>query len=293
MSSRKSLFAPRREPFESWISIADLMAGLMMVFMLLAIWRSEIANAIKVNPKQPIENISEGVGEKTEEEKEVKTGENEVEGEGGEIDDPDPIAKILRDKEKEIRDTLNSIFKDDFGHWGAYIPKETLTVRFGKKSLFFEQGESKLKEEGKQVLTYFFPLYVRILYESFKEDIREVRIEGHTSSEWNEYAPAGQDLEQFAFIKNMELSQARTRAAMEYVLNLPPISENKKYEKWVRKKVTANGLSSARLLNSNGGELQEDEIEDKNLSRRVEFSVQIDAQKILQRAQISKIFSNP
>ena len=71
-----------------------------------------------------------------------------------------------------------------------------------------------LKPQFKDILSDFMPRYIVLLITNFVDDISEVRIEGHTSSEWN------QEPEKTAFIKNMDLSQARTRSVLEYSFSL-------------------------------------------------------------------------
>lgn len=88
--------------------------------------------------------------------------------------------------------------------------------------------------------------------------IAAISIEGHSSSEWD--ATASQDE---AYFNNMALSQARSRAVLEYCLRLPSISPDKD---WLISVLTANGLSSSRNLIRNGIELSA-------RSRRVEFRV--------------------
>ncbi len=115
------------------------------------------------------------------------------------------------------------------------------------------------------VLKDFFPRYVRILkIPKYKDDIEEIRIEGHTSSEWRFDVPRDS-----AYLLNMRLSQDRTRSVLEYVVELPEVADDKE---WLRGFVTANGLSSSKLI------LRKDE-EDKAASRRVEFRVRTNAEK--------------
>jgi outer membrane protein OmpA-like peptidoglycan-associated protein len=71
----------------------------------------------------------------------------------------------------------------------------------------------------------------------FKGVIKEIRIEGHTSSFWS----ASSTL-QSAYFNNMKLSQDRTRTTLEYLLVLPELQSD---TGWIIKKVTANGLSSS------------------------------------------------
>ena len=91
----------------------------------------------------------------------------------------------------------------------------------------------------------FFPRYIRILsIPKYKENIEEIRIEGHTSSEWLNEIDSDR-----SYFKNMELSQDRTRSVLEYVL----ILVEGRQKEWCRTRITANGLSSSKLIQSKEG----------------------------------------
>ena len=149
-------------------------------------------------------------------------------------------------------------FKDDLPRWNAEIDKDSLTIRFLSPEILFEAGKADLTDDFKNVLSDFMPRYMDLLISKFDTNIDEVRIEGHTSSEWSSSVGENE-----AFIKNMQLSQARTRTVLEYSINMP---ETQYFSPWMIKKVGAHGLSSARLILSDG-------IEDKKRSRRVEFTI--------------------
>ncbi len=95
-----------------------------------------------------------------------------------------------------------------------------------------------------------------------------IRIEGHTSSEWSNSV---NDTD--AFIQNMELSQERTRAVLNFSMDIQGL---RNLNPWMRKTVSANGLSSARLVMKNN-------IEDKKRSRRVEFTIRTKTKEALFR----------
>lgn len=172
------------------------------------------------------------------------------------------IAKSWDATQAMLYDDLYSEFSRSLDEWGAYIDRATLSVRFREPSVFFGQGSSKLTPEFKRILDDFFPRYMKIL-DAYREHIAEVRIEGHTSSEWKDNTDALS-----AYFMNMELSQDRTRAVLQYCLELSAISA---YREWAMKTITANGMSSSRpVLNQNNTENAE-------LSRRVEFRVRIDS----------------
>ncbi len=113
----------------------------------------------------------------------------------------------------------------------------------------------------------FIPRYVRILTGSrFKESIEEIRIEGHTSSLWTNRTAID------AYFFNMELSQRRTRSTLEYAMLLPDVAT---HQDWMRRKITANGLSSSRPRALADGS------EDQRASQRVEFRVRLNADERL------------
>lgn len=110
------------------------------------------------------------------------------------------------------------------------------------------------------------PRYIELLHNKFRNEIREIRIEGHTSSEWSHDVS-----ETEAFIRNMKLSQERTRTVLNFSMNIQDLII---LNPWMRKTVSANGLSSARLVVKNN-------IENKERSRRVEFTIRTKAKEAL------------
>lgn len=208
-----------------WMSISDLMSGLMIIFMFIS-----IAFMIQVQKQQ----------------KEM----NEI------------IVEYKKIK-SEIYEALYEEFKEDFKYWDADIDKKTLSIRFQEPDILFASGSSDLNLKFKEILNDFFPRYISILSkDNYRKVIQEIRIEGHTSSEW--YGQKG-TLE--AYFKNMELSQARTRSVLEYTITLPPVQ--KEYD-WMIQKITANGLSYSQRIMENG-------TENPIKSRRVEFRIRTNA----------------
>lgn len=156
-------------------------------------------------------------------------------------------------------------------NWNAEIDKQSLSFRFQQPDVLFNIGEAEIKEKFKIILNDFFPRYIKIL-KQYRMDIEEIRIEGHTSSEWN----TTQSSEKTYFL-NMELSQNRTRATLEYCLMLPKIDIDRS---WIQQILTANGLSSSKPILVNN-------VEDTVHSRRVEFKIKTNSEnqimKILKR----------
>lgn len=154
---------------------------------------------------------------------------------------------------------LEEEFKDDLKVWRAEIDSTTLCVRFQEPSMLFDNNMSTLKDNFKDILKDFFPRYIDVLTKpEYRDNIEEIRIEGHTDSNGE-------------YFHNMQLSQDRTRAVLQYCMGLLDSSNIE----WSRTLITANGLSSSHPILRNG-------IEDKSLSRRVEFRVRTNAEKQLE-----------
>lgn len=171
---------------------------------------------------------------------------------------------------EDLYKDLESEFEEDLRKWNAILDRETLSVRFKEPRVLFAQGQAELQFAFKEILDVFFPRYIRILKRpEYVNDIAEIRIEGHTSSEWSEIVS-----QQEAYILNMELSQDRTRSVLQYVLQIHAIRSNRG---WIQKHLTANGLSSSKLISHSDG------TQNRQESRRVEFRVRTNAEKQLEK----------
>jgi len=177
-----------------------------------------------------------------------------------------------------VYDDLYKEFQGDLEKWNASIDKETLTIRFEEPEVLFTMGEVELKGRFKKILSNFFPRYITTLdqYARCKQRekenkgcIEEIRIEGHTSSEWNVGVTT-----QEAYFLNMMLSQGRTRSVLQYCYALPDV---KKFN-WMKSKIAAVGFSS-----SHPAIIEETGLEDKKRSRRVEFRVKTTVEKQLMK----------
>lgn len=166
------------------------------------------------------------------------------------------FVRTVREDCDKIYQVLDAEFADDFVRWDVELLRDS-TIRFRNPDVLFSAGSDEIRPEFRAILSNFLPRYVESIEPFHKKDeIREIRIEGHTSSEY------GQEPYEKAYFLNMALSQSRTRAILRYTLELPEVSQ---YVEWVRPLITANGLSSSDLI------LLPDGNEDRDRSRRVEF----------------------
>lgn len=208
---------PSRGQEDHWVPLSDLMTGLMMIFLLVAI---VYMLQVKRNEAKIIE------------------AQNRVRD----------IATHYTDLRGQLYQELSTEFKDDLQKWHASI-KPDLTVRFEEPSVQFDTGAAIVKDSFKTILDSFFPRYIKILRSTkYVDAIEEVRIEGHTSAIWKNLAA------EQAYYENMRLSQDRARSVLVYVFGIPAIRDEELL-RWILARVTANGLSSARrLLRPDGSE---------------------------------------
>lgn len=204
------------------LSTGDLMAGLLFIFILL------LMGALLQ------------VQEKAERDEEIVKRYDKIK------------TQLYIDLEKE--------FKDDLKVWNAVIDSTNLSIRFQEPSTLFAYDQAVLQTKFKDILSDFFPRYLELISSNqYKDNIEEIRIEGHTDS-------------QGSYEYNMKLSQDRTRSVLSFCLQMVAPTD----KEWTIARITANGLSSSHLIYNLDG------TENRELSRRVEFRIRTNAEKQLE-----------
>lgn len=197
----------------SWVSIADVMSALMMIFMFISI---------------------------------------------------SFLYELLSKKESykiELNRALHKEFDMDLTKWQAVITQDNI-MRFNSP---FQTGSAEVPPQFYEILQDFFPRYIRLLnIEKFKDEIDELRVEGHTSNGWGAISN-----EKEIYIKNMHLSQERASnvLALCYSLEDSTVTNN---QKWLEANLRANGMSFSKPLY-----MHNSSVKDQERSKRVEFKVVI------------------
>lgn len=159
-----------------------------------------------------------------------------------------------------LYEALMNEFGPDFEPWNAELDKNGLVFRFKDPQVLFEVGSSNLKEKYQTILDDFFPRYLKVLNE-YTDQIAAVRVEGHTSSE---YKSAKTEKERYRLNKILSDNRASKVYDYTYNMNNEKVVENRP---WLDKVYSHHGMSYDNLiLDANG-------VEDKILSRRVEFRI--------------------
>jgi outer membrane protein OmpA-like peptidoglycan-associated protein len=138
------------ETEEHWLSVSDLMSGLMIVFLFIAITYMRTIQQENTKMRE--------------------------------------VAVAYQENQAAIYDALMKEFKDDLNKWNATIDQETLSFEFNSPDVLFDNGETNIKDNFKIILNDFFPRYINQL-KPFRASINEIRLEGHTSSSWGTNLP--------------------------------------------------------------------------------------------------------
>ena len=132
-------------------------------------------------------------------------------------------------------------------------------------AVFFETGKSEIKEEGKQLLERFVPVYLNVLLsEGYADYLGEIIIEGHTDSTGT-------------YDNNLKLSQERALQVALYVLNMQSL--NRQQKSLLQEILTATGRSWADLIYDEYGD------ENSEASRRVEFKFSLKDSEMIEEMQ--------
>ncbi len=237
---------------DHWISAADLLGGALILFFLLMLYfmmtQQEESAAHEEAWKQTVQSLQ-----------------TKLRGAQMNIDSVKEVAVYYDQKRDELFHELVQEFGQDLPKWNAEIDDD-LTVRFNEPDVLFAVGSAELRPEFQDILIDFFPRYIKVItQDGFGDSIAELRIEGHTSSFWNRKHPADS---LGAYLRNMDLSYARSRSVLRFVMqHLDADGQNRD---WLRAHLTANGLSSSRLIYNQDGS------ENYARSQRVEFRVRTD-----------------
>src|SRR5690606_18341091 len=118
-------FPEQKTDGKYWVSISDMMSGLMMVFLFISI-------AYMINVVKERDKIKE-------------------------------IAITYNRLQNDLYNDLFNEFKNNLDEWNAIIDRQSLSVRFEAPDVLFQKGSYQLQDKFKAILNDFFPRYLSIL----------------------------------------------------------------------------------------------------------------------------------
>ena len=164
-----------------------------------------------------------------------------------------------------VRSELIEALKEEFegSNTSISVDERTGAITFDS-SILFEYNEATLKDTGKEFLAEFLPSYVRILLgPKYSQYVSEIMIEGHTDTSGG-------------YLYNLDLSQKRAFSVAEYCLSDDNDFLTKSDLDKLRGVVSATGRSySSPVYKADGRTIDDD------ASRRVEIQFRLKDEEMI------------
>ena len=169
-----------------------------------------------------------------------------------------------------VRSELIEALKDEFEGSSLQISVDEKSGAISMdSSILFEYNRDELKDSGAAFLSEFLPRYTKILMDpKYREYVSEIVIEGHTDTEGG-------------YIYNLDLSQRRAYRVSKYCLDEKSSVLSMDDIETLRKLVTANGRSYSDPVYTENGTVNMD------ASRRVVFKFRLKDEEMI--AEMQKI----
>ncbi|MGX6591852.1 OmpA family protein [Cetobacterium ceti] len=229
-----------------WLSIGDLMAGALIIFILLFVLQILNVNK-KLEEKDVLINKLGNLQNRIE----------ELEGrEEALVDKSKSLEQIIGMKQAIIGVIIQKFQKENLR---IDIDSKTGNIKLDD-SILFNLGSDQLKPEGKEFLMKFIPKYTDIFFGdgNIRQYVTQIVIEGHTDDTGS-------------YLYNLDLSQRRALNVVKFIYSDEMPDFKWKYE--LQKIITANGRSKMLLIRDQYGRVE------RNKSRRVEFQFKLDDER--------------
>ena len=235
-----------------WMSIGDLMAGALIIFILLFVMQILNVNKKLVEKEEllgNLGNLEKKIASLEEKEYLLQSKSKSLE-------------KIIGMKQGIISIIINNFKKENLK---VDIDTKTGNIKLDD-SILFNFGSAELKPEGKEFLKEFIPKYTDVFFgdPKVKKYVTQIVIEGHTDNVGS-------------YLSNLDLSQRRALSVVQFIFG--PEMPDFKWSEDLKRIITANGRSNILLIKDKNGKI------DAAKSRRVEFQFKLDDEKANQEIQ--------
>ena len=177
---------------------------------------------------------------------------------------------------KHLNAELYREFEPDFKR--LYLDVDTVNgvINFSSPTVLFDACSETVKLDFQVILQEFYPRYLEVLTQKeFKDVIDEVRVEGHTSSDWGGCrgftCPLDADGLPDAYLCNLRLSQNRSFEVLNFLLQI-----DEEERDWFQDKAVAMGYSYSNLVY-----YPYTKVENIGASRRVSFRALLDYEQFM------------
>lgn len=256
-----------------WISISDIMSGLMMVFMFLAV-------LYMINFERKEADLEEVF---------TKTGINtdsliayipKIQSVNRDLQNrQDSICRIVaqyRNNKSNLYKRILEVMGNDLPRWGAKVDPKTLTIRFDGAQTKFAPASDELSPGFRQILREFIPKFLQVVTDpSFTRDITEIKIEGHAYQSGQPY--------EIIFAG----SQNRARNVLLFLRRSTAYKQlDPKLKRVLDFQMTATGMGFNRMIDESGNYVfQSGAGVCAECSRRVDFTILTASEKVVYQIQ--------
>ena len=234
-----------------WLSYSDMMAALLLIFVLIISFT--MLQAKKQYESKEQELVSQQMLIE-EQQRKMEDQQKKMEEQQEQLD------RIIG-----IRSELIAALRDEFegSDLKVSVDPQTGAITFDS-SVLFDSNKYDIKETGVEFLNSFLPRYFSVLLkDQFREYISEIIIEGHTDT-------------RASYMYNLELSQQRALSVAKYCLDQDTSALSEDQIDDLQKIVTANGRSYSDPIFNEDGSV------DLDASRRVEFKFRLKDEEMVE-----------
>lgn len=225
-----------------WISFSDMMTGLMVIFLFIA-----ISYMVEANKK-----------------------ENQIE----------QILEFYENTRDSIRHDLVVLLGEHEGDWGEFVEFDSinLSIKFVGGDIQFQPDSDRIRSSFRNILDDFIPKYIAVIsQQKYQDKIAEVRIEGHANRVTGSTSSSSEYMEGVKWSQRRAKEVLKYFVRNRTFRNLTP-AKKRRLQFWL----VANGYSYGRTLDRQGAysELSK-EMVCEECSRRVEFRIVTVSEQII------------
>lgn len=248
----------QNEEMSYWLSYSDMMAALLLVFVLIISFTMLQAKKQYENRTKELEVQEKLIEEQQkvmdEQKKTMEKQQTTMDQQKKTMDQQqEQLDRIIGVKSKLIEDLKREFSDTDLK---VSVDSQTGAITFDS-SILFDVDKYDLKPSGEEFLEAFLPRYLNVLLQdTYNPYISEIIIEGHTDTNGT-------------YMHNLKLSQERALSVATFCLKDDSSILSSEEKERLRSIVTANGKSFSNPIYNPDGSVNLD------ASRRVEFKFRL------------------
>ena len=278
--------------FNVWRSYSDMMAGVLLLFVLImcvtlfqaqksyneSLQERDEKIAMQEQYTQELLDKQNAIDEKDEtlqnQDEQLKTQDEKLAEQQKQLE---ALAAKLNEKTAQLKDQQAQIdqiigvkadvieaLKNEFSKNNINVDIDAQTGALTlEASVMFDYDQAELTDSGKQALEQILPIYCKVLLQDdYKDYLAEIIIDGYTDTDGD-------------YSYNLQLSQQRSLAVAQYLIDIQGNFLNDEQSQELEKYLTVNGHSMANpVLDANGNV-------DKDASRRVEVKFRLKDEEMI------------